>query len=87
MEEQLKIRGGKLRSEMSYVLISEGGTPTTHKTLTTIGDSRVEMVLSFHGVCSGSSTNPEEEQRDLGNHGSTHEDILLHAHEEHMDLR
>jgi len=55
--------------------------------LTTVGDFRVEMGLSFHGLCSRSTSNPEEEQRDLGYRGLTHEDSPLHSHEEHMDRR
>ena len=85
--DQHETRGGRLCSEVYDVSTSEGGTPKAHRTLTTVGDSRMEMRLSFHGLCSGSTTNLEEKQRDLGHHGSTHDGSPLHSYEERMDLR
>ena len=85
--EQHQTGGGRLRGEIYDVLISEGGTPMTHKTLTAVRDSQIEIGLSFHGLCSGSTTNPEEEKCDLGHCGPTHKDSPLHSHEEHIDLR
>ena len=85
--EQYEIRGGGLYGKIYDVSISEGGPPKTRRILTTIGDSRVEMGLSFHGLCSGFTTNLEEEQCDLGHRGLTHKDSPLHSHEEHAYLR
>jgi len=67
--------------------MGESEIPKTRKTLTTVGDSQVKIGLSFHGLCSGSTTDPEEEQRELGHRGSTCKDMPLHSQEEHMDLR
>jgi len=60
------------------VSTSEGETPMTGRALTTVGDSRVELGLSFRGLCSGSTTNLEEEQRNLGLYGSDNCFCILH---------
>ena len=45
------------------------------------------MGLSLHGLYSRLPTHLEEEQHDMGHHGSTHEDGSLQSLEEYMDLR
>ena len=79
--EQHETRGGKLHDEMSDVSMSEGRTPTTRRTLTTVGGSQMEMGLSFQGLHSGSTTNLEEEQPYLGHHGLMHKDNPFHSHD------
>jgi len=44
------------------------------------------MGFGIHGLCSRLTTDPEDEQRDMGYHGSTYEDGSLHNHEKHVDI-
>jgi len=72
---------------MSDVLASKSGAPKACKTLRTVRNPRVELGLCLYGLCGRLTTYLEEEQRDLGHRGLTHEDNSLHSHKKHIDLK
>jgi len=60
--DQYEIRGGRLCGEMPDMSASKTEAPKAYRTLTTIGNPRVEVGLSLHGICGKLTTHPEEKQ-------------------------